>query len=65
MRVAICDDEPIFIKQAEQLLKGITDVQVIDKYDDINELNLFLEKNSYDLIFMDIEWKGHEKNGTR
>ena len=65
MRVAICDDEPIFIKQAEQLLKGITDVQIIDKYDDINELNLFLEKNSYDLIFMDIEWKGHEKNGTR
>lgn len=65
MRVAICDDETIFIKQTEQLLKEIPNVKCIDKYDDIEELDLFLEKDSYDLIFMDIEWKGHEKNGTR
>lgn len=65
MKVAICDDEPIFIRQMESLLKGIPEVKSIDRYDDICELNLVLEKDSYDLIFMDIEWKGHEKKGTQ
>lgn len=65
MKVAICDDEVVCIKQMERLLKDIPEVKSIDSFDDIDRLNLSLEKDSYDLIFMDIEWKGHEKKGTR
>lgn len=65
MKIAICDDEMVFIKQMEGLLKGIPEVKSIDKFDDIDELNAFLEKDTYDLIFMDIDWKGHEKTGTQ
>lgn len=65
MKVAICDDETLFICQMEGLLKEIPEIKSIDTYDDINELNKFLEKEPYDLIFMDIEWKGHKKNGIQ
>lgn len=65
MKIAICDDEMVFIRQMERLLKAIPEVKSIDKYDDIDELNAFLEKDTYDLIFMDIDWKGHEKTGTQ
>ncbi len=65
MKVAICDDEKIFLDRMEHLLKGISDIESIDKYNDISELNIFLEKATYDLIFMDIDWKGHSQTGTQ
>ncbi|MGN0431116.1 MAG: LytR/AlgR family response regulator transcription factor [Lachnospiraceae bacterium] len=65
MRVAICDDEKIFLEQMEELLKGISDISQVDCYDDVSELERQL-KNSrkYDLLFMDIEWKQPRENGT-
>ena len=65
MRVAICDDETIFLNQMEYLLKSIPEIESIDKYNDIDELNQYLEKGTYDLIFMDIEWKGYKETGTQ
>lgn len=65
MKVAICDDEAVCIKQMERLLKNIPEVKSIDSFDDIRVLNSSLEKDSYDLVFMDIEWKGYEKKGTK
>lgn len=65
MRVAICDDEKIFLEQMEYLLKQIDEIFHIDKYDDIDILNQMLEKESYDMIFMDIAWKGKEDTGVQ
>ena len=65
MRVAICDDEKIFFEQIEYLLKKISDISHIDKYDDIDKLHQMLEKESYDIIFMDIAWKGKEDTGVQ
>ncbi len=65
MRVAICDDEKIFLDQMEYLLRRISNIRSIDKYDNIEKLDKCLETNAYDLIFMDIEWKGHTENGTK
>lgn len=64
MRVAICDDQSVFLEKMECLLKGIEGISCIEKYDDINRLNEVLEKESYDLIFMDIAWKGQKDTGT-
>ena len=65
MKVAICDDEKIFFEQMEYLLKQIEVVSCIDKYDDIGKLHENLEKETYDMIFMDIAWKGKEDTGVQ
>lgn len=65
MKVAICDDEKIFFEQMEYLLKQIETVSRIDKYDDIDILHANLEKETYDMIFMDIAWKGKEDTGVQ
>lgn len=64
MKIAICDDEMIFLEQMEELLKGCKDIQCIDKYDNIDALNEMLPKIKYDVIFMDIEWNKGKENGT-
>jgi len=65
MRVAICDDEKIFLEQMESLLKQIEGISCVDKYDDIDKLHENLKKESYDMIFMDIAWKGKEDTGVQ
>lgn len=65
MRVAICDDEKIFLEQMEDLLRQIEKISCIDKYDDIDRLKQILEKESYDIIFMDLAWKGKEDTGVQ
>lgn len=65
MRVAICDDEKIFFEQIEYLLKQIGGISCVDKYDDIDKLHENLEKETYDMIFMDIAWKGKEDTGVQ
>lgn len=64
MKVAICDDETLFLDQMENLLLEIPDIRDIDRYDDINKLYRNLENEFYDIIFMDIEWKGLNEKGT-
>lgn len=65
MRVAVCDDETIFLDKMEYYLKTISDIESVDKFNNISELNRMLVKKPYDLIFMDIEWKGQSENGTQ
>ena len=65
MRVAICDDEKTFLEQMEDLLREIEEISHIDKYDDIDKINQILEKESYDIIFMDLAWKGKEDTGVQ
>ena len=65
MRVAICDDEKIFFEQMEYLLKQIEGISCVDKYDDIDKLHENLEKETYDMVFMDIAWKGKEDTGVQ
>lgn len=65
MRVAICDDEAVFLEQMEKMLERISDIEQIDKYTDLNELEQYLKNNQeYDIIIMDIEWKKTGENGT-
>lgn len=65
MRVAICDDEKVFLEQMEDILKSIPEIHQIDCYNDWGKLNYNLENNcQYDLILMDIEWKQQKENGT-
>jgi len=65
MRVAICDDESIFFEQLENKLKAYSEMEQIDKYTDISELEQYLSGNlPYDIIFMDIEWNQEAENGT-
>jgi len=65
MRVAICDDEKIFFQQIEYLFKQIEGISCVDTYDDIEKLYQTLEKQTYDLIFMDIAWKGQKDTGVQ
>lgn len=65
MRVAICDDEKIFFEQMESLLNQIEGISCVDKYDDIDKLHENLEEETYDIIFMDISWKGKEDTGVQ
>lgn len=65
MRIAICDDETLFLEQMQELMKEISDITQIDCYDDLKELEKRLKtEQAYDLIFMDIEWKRGKENGT-
>lgn len=65
MRVAVCDDERIFLEQMQELLKDISDIAQIDCYDNLNDLETYLKTGQkYDMIFMDIEWKHPMENGT-
>lgn len=65
MRVAICDDENIFLEQLESKLKAYSEIEQIDQYTDVTELEQYLSENpAYDIIFMDIEWKQADENGT-
>ena len=65
MKVAICDDEVVFLNKMEELLKSNNDIESIEKYNDIGKLyrNL-LSGEVYDVIFMDIEWNLPNSNGT-
>lgn len=38
MRIAICDDETLFLEQMQELMKEISDITQIDCYDDLKEL---------------------------
>lgn len=65
MRVAICDDEKIFLEQMESLLNQIEGISCVDKYDDIDDLQENLEEETYEMIFMDIAWRGKEDTGVQ
>lgn len=65
MKVAICDDESIFLKQVECLLKEIPEITEINSYNDISTLFLNLSDKKYDLVLMDIDWNDNEETGVQ
>ncbi len=57
MRVAICDDEPVFIEQLYKLLEPQKQISECNSYDSLESFWAAVSKgDSYDIVFMDIEW---------
>lgn len=66
MQVAICDDERIFIEQLHEMVEKTGRIEKCDLYDNPDSIRAALRKNvAYDIVFMDIDWKREEENGTR
>lgn len=59
MRIAICDDEEIFLRQIRELLEPISEEYFshveIDCYTDNGKMLLEHEKNAYDIVILDIQ----------
>lgn len=64
MRVAICDDEKDCLDYLHSFLQrnsNISGIVGITNYTDLR--NLIEDKEQYDIVFMDIEWKELKENG--
>lgn len=60
MRVAICDDDKVFLKQLEELLGGYVFVGHTETYGEIEPFFHALEEGEqYDLVLMDLDWGSH------
>lgn len=58
MKIAICDDNKIFLDELEQmLLENHTEIEKIDTYYDVERFfTKISEGTKFDLIFLDIDW---------
>lgn len=70
MKIAVCDDKQIFLDSTVELLKSFKTVKHCDTFSNIEELLNQIETSdvanySYDVILMDIQWNGFEKNGIQ
>lgn len=67
MRVAICDDNLIFLEELEKKLNEHCMITKVDSFSSPLELVMKIqEEEKYDLIFMDIDWGSQEKqNGLQ
>lgn len=64
MRVAVCDNEEIFLKQFKDTMKAVDKIQEIDCYSDISMLFPKLQTGlKYDIVFMDIDWNDGSHTG--
>lgn len=65
MRIAICDDEKDALQQTINIVNNVFYEMNIQCYIDqfTNALDLVQCKKQYDVIFLDIELKEHDKNG--
>lgn len=60
MRVAICDDDKVFLKQLEELLAGYAFVGHTETYGEIDSFFQALEGGEqYDVVLMDLDWGSH------
>ena len=61
MRIAICDDNPLFLKEFQ---KQIEELQIADQVDCYSRLTVFMfsleEGIYYDVVLMDIDWQQDE-----
>lgn len=63
LRVAVCDDEQLAIEYLVGLLKGTKNIGTISSFSNQEELLVAVNnKELFDIIFMDIDWK-EEENG--
>lgn len=67
MKIAICDDEKLFIQELENDLNNLNEIEKIDsiqKYTDVDALLFAIEGGqTFDLIFMDIYFPDNKKTG--
>ena len=63
MRIAICDDNTLFLKQFEKQLLSFKQVTVVHTFSKLEDfLHSANNENKYDVVLMDIDWN-HEKTG--
>lgn len=63
MRIAICDDDKIFLKQLEEKLRHFSFVGKVNSYSEIEKFFMDLDADErIDLVFVDLEW-GNQKTG--
>ena len=55
--IAICDDEPIAIEYLVDLLKDMMNIDTISSFSSQQELLEATKKQTFHIIFMDIDWK--------
>lgn len=66
MKIAVCDDEELFIESIQGLLAEIAEIEEAHFYTNIDTLIEDLKNGrAYDVILMDIEWKGDTENGIQ
>lgn len=66
MKIAVCDDQEIFLDQMEKILEKQEEIEGYRLFQQVEALWKDMEEGaSYDVILMDIEWKGKNKNGIQ
>lgn len=62
MKIAVCDDQEIFLDQMEKILEKQEEIEGYRLFQQVEALWKDMEEGaSYDVILMDIEWKGKTK----
>lgn len=63
MRVAVCDDQALVLEELKDMLEELQDVQTVHLYSNIETFfSVLKEKEYYDVVLMDIDWK-NERTG--
>ena len=66
MKTAVCDDDELFLERIKNMLQTYPEVSACDTYNDINALFDKIDVGmSYDLVFMDVEWKTQKEDGIQ
>lgn len=57
MKIAVCDDNKLFLAEFEEQLRGIPMVDTVVTFSDYNAFLFTIDEGKrYDVVFMDIEW---------
>ena len=62
MKIAICDDNELILKELEKQLLEIDPSNIVSTFSDLDLLFLSLETADYDVLLLDIDWK-RERTG--
>ena len=58
MRIAVCDDQVQALEEIKQMLQDMPNVEIVHLYSDMEIFfSILKEKEYYDVVFMDIDWK--------
>ena len=64
MKIAVCDDNKLFLQELEQMLNQISFVQEISCFNKIDDFFTSIQdREHYDLVIMDLDWTGEAESG--
>ena len=64
LKIAVCDDNRIFLQELERLLNQIPFVQEITCFYKIDDFFTSInDRECFDLVIMDLDWPGEDDNG--